>query len=66
MMVWVIYDIETDLPVCVAETAQQASDFLGVDRSSVFRAVQNNWVTCNRYTIVKVDINEEEDDDEAF
>lgn len=28
-MIYYIYSVETDLPVCIAETAQSAADFIG-------------------------------------
>lgn len=41
-MVFYIYSAETDLPVCVTETAQAAADFIGCCRRQLFRILNTD------------------------
>lgn len=46
-----IYDIVTDLPVCIADTATEAAKFIGCCRAMVYKMNKEN-VSYNGYGVV--------------
>lgn len=65
MKVWVVYDVKTELPVCVADTLAEASLLVGYSQVWLFECCKHGTVVGGKYTVSRVDLGdmEEEEDD---
>lgn len=63
MKVFVLYDIETELPLCVSENTKEICAYACCERTTVWRAYKYGLVLKDKYTVALVDIDEEEDDE---
>lgn len=64
MKVWVVYEVETELPVVTADTLRETSAKTGYNYAFLCLCAKEKRVIGGKYTISRVDIGDEDDEEE--